>query len=781
MSRMSLLVCLLAAATVGCGRTHDSGPVAGATADALRPPSLADVARTPAAAVAPKNDAGLVAYTGRSRKEGHYVWHQVGISEADALSAAASGMLSVKAPSGEVLRFRHERVVEHPGGEWTWIGRLENGTEADQTVLSFGEGVVTGSIARKGQPPLKLALHDGATWLIEPDAVALAAQGGAKLRRSPDFKIPSERAEPSPDARMRMAASAQAAASASDYKFIDVVLGYTPGFKDGRITGACEESYGVAGCERMRQFAARLQLLYFADIANIAYQNSGLKTRIRVVAIVPVDYTDANSNDRALDELTGKVATPAALQKLRQARETYGADLVTLVRQLKVPQSGSCGVAWLIGANRTAITNADSDLGYSMVNSGQDVDETDGGTYVCDDETLAHELGHNMGLQHDRDNARASNGQLAYGAYSYAFGHQVDTYADSFYTIMAYGDGWQTPYRIFSKPGATLCGGAACGVAGVADNARALTHTMPLVAKFRASKTPDPWPVRNDLDGDGISDIVFGHPNGNDPAVWFMDGYSKRTPKSVLTSGARHPVLVTDTDHNGLYEIIATDYARKLHRWHWDGSSFSREYSFSTFGAGYSLVAATDMDGDRKPEMIFHNPTTQQVSMWFLADFERKSSVSATLPPGSVLGASGDFDGDGLDEVLWTTPSREFRFMRWDGGIEFVASAPNYYAAGYVVAGAADVNGDGTSEVILHNAATGQFSVWMLDANLKRKASKSQSVPIGYVLSSHGDFSGRGREDLLWTDSARHMLYTIWADQTKTSTLTYAAGYRVVD
>jgi hypothetical protein len=51
---------------------------------------------------------------------------------------------------------------------------------------------------------------------------------------------------------------------------------------------------------------------------------------------------------------------------------------------------------------------------------------------------------------------------------------------------MSVRQGSQVAYRVFANPNVTLCGGAACGVAGESDNALSMSQTMPVVAAFRS-------------------------------------------------------------------------------------------------------------------------------------------------------------------------------------------------------------------------------------------------------------------------------------------------------
>jgi len=231
--------------------------------------------------------------------------------------------------------------------------------------------------------------------------------------------------------------------------------------------------------------------------------------RIRMVGTVQVNFPDASSNQDTLFQLSGlscvaagagslrtpaagfnctPATVPSALQPLVTARDRYGADLMSLVRNFNDPENGSCGVGWLIGAGQKPITSADAPYGVSIVSDSNGSAFPDNGN-TCREVYLVHELGHNMGLQHDRASAAGSDdtdgdGNVLdpeeYGAFPYSFGLNADASHGNFYTVMSLVRAGQTGYAVFSNPNITSCGGFACGVADHEDNARALRLTMPI-------------------------------------------------------------------------------------------------------------------------------------------------------------------------------------------------------------------------------------------------------------------------------------------------------------
>lgn len=478
--------------------------------------------RTTAAGFAPLPDRGNLVAADSSRevhKAGAYTFHPVALSEAHALNAVGPGReLAITAPNGQPIRLKYERHVEHEDGNWTWIGRSSDGRDA---VITFGEKAVFGSIPNGDNAPLRLNIAGGKAWLIETDNKLIAASTsvGAKPREPDALLLRTAAGEPITLGR-NAAASAPASLLAEANPLVDVLIGYTNGFA-ARLGGTSQ---------------AMTRLNFLVDITNQAYTTSQIPGRIRLVRAQQVTYADNTSNEAALYALTGftcgdsgcnQSPIPTALQALHTARDTYGADLVSLVRVFNDPENDSCGIAWLNGGGRVAITSGDEIAGMSVVSDSSGQLYPDNG-YFCREETFAHELGHNMGSAHDIDTSDGDDNILdgdEYGAYTWSFGHKTDATQGNFYTIMAYGDSGQVSYRLFSNPRINSCGGRACGVTDLVDNARSLTSTMPIVQTFRPT--------------------VVAPPVGSAPNLYAIDKQtpSLKTEVRVLTGASKYKTI----------------------------------------------------------------------------------------------------------------------------------------------------------------------------------------------------------------------------------------------
>ena len=244
---------------------------------------------------------------------------------------------------------------------------------------------------------------------------------------------------------------------------VDLLVVYTPAARD------------AAGSD-----AAMVQEIQQSVLdTNQAYANSQINLTLRLVHAELINYTESGNIVTDLSRLEG--TSDGFMDSVHALRDTYGADLVSLFTNIVIAP-GNADTTGL--ANTLLDVNAPSNdtQAFSVV----------GAAFAgAPDYTLAHETGHNLGAQHDREHAVGSTPVFPY-SYGYRFtGNDSVVYHD----IMSYAPGTTIPY--FSNPNVLYQGvptGVPIGQPLQADLASTFAQTAPIVANYRPTVVPEAGP-----------------------------------------------------------------------------------------------------------------------------------------------------------------------------------------------------------------------------------------------------------------------------------------------
>ena len=244
-------------------------------------------------------------------------------------------------------------------------------------------------------------------------------------------------------------------AGADDGSMVDMLVVYTP-----------EALAEVGGNSAVMDSLLELE----ESATNEAYANSGIVNGINVVHKQKIEWSEGGCAYSF--ECILAAAQNGDIPGLHELRDTHGADLVHVI----IKGDGSwCGLAYIM---QSVVPEFEA-WGFGTTATG-----------CFSNYTFAHEIGHNMGARHDRDEAKVGpEGK----PFTYNFGY-IDN-PRKFRTIMAYGSScvpaWScTGIQYFSNPDVSYDGGPtgiAEGQPRSADNRKTHNNTALTASNFRIS------------------------------------------------------------------------------------------------------------------------------------------------------------------------------------------------------------------------------------------------------------------------------------------------------
>lgn len=341
--------------------------------------------------------------------------------------------LLVNLPGGISFEAVREFQRDHGNGRSSWSGHAQDNPN-DTVVLGISGEAVAGTFRIKNK-----------LFKLEPRANGDHVVSEVKTADPAPELDPIAVEDKSTSAAT--VTSAGTAAAGANGSVIDVLVAYTP---------AIVNVYGPQGADAL--------ILQAVAEANQAYANSGMTTRLNLVASYLTDYYESGSMMTDLSRLRSK--GDGFMDDLHAVRDFYGADLVSLIEN----EPGSCGVAYRMATlSASFASNA-----FSVIHHGCAT-----GYY-----SFAHEIGHNQGAHHDATNATGT------ALFPDAYGYQHP--GSAFRTIMSYACvGGCTRINHFSNAD-VYYQGAPTGVVGYAENADAIDRSAATVAAFRERVTDLP-------------------------------------------------------------------------------------------------------------------------------------------------------------------------------------------------------------------------------------------------------------------------------------------------
>jgi hypothetical protein len=200
-----------------------------------------------------------------------------------------------------------------------------------------------------------------------------------------------------------------------------------------------------------------------------------------------------------------------------------------------------------------------------------------------------------------------------------------------------------------------------------------------------------------------------------------------------------------------------------------------------------------DYDADLKPDLIFQNRATGDLTAWLMNGSTRKTPAPTPLSPGSVadtrwqIVGSGDFNGDGKPDLVWqhlgagSTNNVAVWFMnglQQTSGTLISAQAPDPWR----VRAVGDANNDGRPDLFWHHAVDGRVALWRMNGlqQLNGVDVGQPAADLNWQIVGSGDLDRDGYLDLLWQHNANGEL-AWWRLKDNVRLSADLLGYQVVD
>lgn len=271
---------------------------------------------------------------------------------------------------------------------------------------------------------------------------------------------------------------------------------------------------------------------------------------------------------------------------------------------------------------------------------------------------------------------------------------------------------------------------------------------------------PEPaGPVRMDLNGDGIADVIMTSPTEG-AARWTMDKDGTPAAWDNLSALPGSWQIFDAVDMNGdkLADIVLYDQPNnEVGLWTMGQDGVSGFESVAKLSEGDSLVTVRDFDGDKTPDLLVRQ-ADGSVGVYGSGKF------TAMSKDWNIAGV-GDLNGDGIADLLLRNDS-EGNGKSHIGAWVMSADGPSWQDYGYVnpengIVGLGDFNGDGVADVLFNT--NGSYGAWIMNSDGSINGWKSfcdfpDTLKVAYI----SDYNGDGIDDLLVSNGDD--IAAVWVD-----------------
>jgi hypothetical protein len=256
-------------------------------------------------------------------------------------------------------------------------------------------------------------------------------------------------------------------------------------------------------------------------------------------------------------------------------------------------------------------------------------------------------------------------------------------------------------------------------------------------------------PRVSDLDGDGLSDLVFQNLDGR-IAAWTMNGVTPKATAQLISAGAGWSVThVADTDGARKSEIFFKHVDGRVHMYQMNGVTVTGGKELLGAGLGWSISHTADLNGDGKADLILRNVDGR--AHIYLMDGINIIGSASLLQAGTgwnVVG-TGDLNGDGKADIVFINDDGRGYIYLMNGTTTIGGAGFLSVASGWTVSHVADVDGDGKDDLIFRHIDGSAF-LYLMNGTTFGAGVSLLGPGTGWSVTHVGDLNGDGKADLVF-------------------------------
>ena len=334
------------------------------------------------------------------------------------------------------------------------------------------------------------------------------------------------------------------------------------------------------------------------------------------------------------------------------------------------------------------------------------------------------------------------------------------TLADGNYKLAMKAGGFQSTISVRDTAGTqlgTLTVGMVVDIGGV-------DYKLTLDRDNVLSVTLDSMGAKCDIDGNGISDVMFQYTGGDQQVGFWMNGTSVWQGQGRSRSEAWNVLGAYDMNADGKADMLMTGKDSFLDMTgtmigYYDGA-VDTDDNWHTVGF---LINTNDwvnevgnLTGTKGANsIVWYAPELYALGAWTDGTDHWVSITGNFGGDAWTLVGCGDFDGDGKDSVVMSGANGAYFYAADLDGTVTSLGAANW--SGWGVRAIGDFNGDGKDDLVLFHQDTGTM-VMLADGSLDNFEVIGQLDAKDWFIVGCGDYDADGEDDLLVRQYSTGML-----------------------